>query len=68
MIGNCLGMPTPAACFLRGQYRVDHIGRLLRSLGWSPQKPERRVRERDEKAVQRWVRYDWPRLKKEPRA
>ena len=29
------------------RYHVDHIGRLLRSLGWSPQKPQRRAVERD---------------------
>lgn len=48
------------------RYHVDHIGRLLRSMGWSPQKPERRARERDEEAIQRWVRSDWPRIKKKP--
>ena len=48
------------------RYHVDHIGRLLRSLGWSPQKPERRARERDENAIRRWVRVDWPEIKKKP--
>ena len=48
------------------QYHVDHIGRLLRSMGWSPQRPERRARERDERAIQRWTREEWPRLKKKP--
>jgi hypothetical protein len=42
------------------RYHVDHIGRVLRTLGWSPQKPERRARERDEAAIQRWVKVDWP--------
>jgi transposase len=46
------------------RYHVDHIGRVLRKLGWSPQKPERRARERDEVAIQRWVKGDWPRIKK----
>ncbi len=45
-------------------YHIHHIPRLLRSLGWSPQKPERRARERDEEAIQRWVKVDWPRIKK----
>jgi transposase len=68
------GFPTPlwtcprVADVLRRQfsvrYHVDHIGRVLRTLGWSPQKPERRARERDEAAIQRWVKVDWPRLKK----
>ena len=50
------------------RYHVDHIGQVLRTLGWSPQKPERRARERDEAAIQRWVKMDWPRLKKKPGA
>jgi transposase len=50
------------------RYHVDHIGRLLHALGWSPQKPERRARERDEKAIQRWVKETWPRIKKKPNA
>ena len=51
----------------RVRYHVDHIGRLLRGLGFSPQKPERRARERDEGAIQGWVREEWPRVKKTPR-
>jgi len=46
------------------QYHRDHIGRLMHSLQWSPQKPERRALERDEKAIQRWKQKDWPRIKK----
>ena len=49
------------------RYHVDHIGRLLRSMGWTPQKPERRARERDEKGIQRWTKVDWSRIKKKPR-
>lgn len=49
-------------------YHIDHVGRLLRSLGFTPQKPERVARERDEVAIKRWVRRDWPRLKKKPSA
>lgn len=47
-------------------YHPNHISRLLRSLGFSPQKPERRARERDEKAIREWIRSDWPRVKKTP--
>jgi len=49
------------------RYHVDHIGRLLRSLGWTPQKPQRRAIERDEAAIQRWIKTEWPRIKKTPR-
>jgi transposase len=46
------------------QYHRDHVGRLMHSLRWSPQKPERRALERDEKAIARWKQKDWPRIKK----
>jgi len=46
------------------QYHVDHIGRLLNALGWSPQKPARRAIERDEEEIRRWIKQVWPALKK----
>jgi len=49
-------------------YHVDHIGRLLHGLGFSPQKPTRRAIERDEGGIQRWIKEDWPRVKKTLRA
>jgi len=49
-------------------YHVDHVGRLLHDLGWSPQKPTRRALERDEVAIGNWVKQDWPRVKKTPGA
>jgi len=45
-------------------YHRDHVGRLMASLGWSYQEPERRARERDEAAIARWKRTQWPRIKK----
>lgn len=45
-------------------YHSAHVWKLLRSLGWSAQKPERRARERDEQAIRRWRKRDWPRIKK----
>ena len=49
-------------------YHVDHVGRLLHELGWTPQKPTRRAVERDEAAIRRWAQEKWPRLKKTPLA
>ena len=45
-------------------YDTSHVWRILNGLGWSVQKPERRARERDEQAIARWRRRDWPRIKK----
>ncbi len=49
-------------------YHVDHVGRLMHAMGWSPQKPSRRAVERDEEAIANWMKNDWPRVKKTPRA
>ena len=45
-------------------YHVDHIPRLMTSLGWSRQKPESRAVERNEQAVNQWIFHDWPGTKK----
>jgi transposase len=45
-------------------YHPGHVWRVLRSIGWTSQKPERRARERDEKAIAAWRAGDWPRIKK----
>jgi transposase len=45
-------------------YHINHVGRLLHALGFSPQQPKRRARERDEEAIRRWRRYAWPQIKK----
>lgn len=49
------------------RYHVDHIPRLMRSLGFSVQRPERQARERDETAIRGWIARDWKRVKKRPR-
>ena len=46
------------------RFHRDHVGRLLARNDWTPQKPERRARERDEDAIKRWKRTRWPRVKK----
>lgn len=46
------------------KFNISHIPRLLRKMGWSPQKPERRAIERDEAKVRGWLRRTWPRIKK----
>ena len=47
-------------------YHPGHVWRLLGASGFSCQRPERRAVERDEKAIRRWQRIDWPALKKRP--
>lgn len=47
------------------RYHPGHVSKLLQSWGWSPQKPEKRARQRDEAAIEAWVRERWPAIKKE---
>jgi transposase len=49
------------------RYHKDHVGRLLKELGWTPQMPIRRATQRDERAIQRWRREIWPGLRKRAR-
>ena len=46
------------------KYHPGHVWKIMRRLDWSPQKPERRARECDDEAIERWRREDWPRIKK----
>jgi transposase len=48
------------------QYHPAHVWKILRGEGWSCQKPERRAKERDELAIQRWRTERWPHIKKRP--
>jgi transposase len=45
-------------------YHPAHVGRLLKAIRWSPQKPMRRARQRDEAAIARWRDESWPAIKK----
>ena len=45
-------------------YHPVHVGRLLKALRWSPQKPARRARQRDEVAIARWREESWPAIKR----
>jgi transposase len=40
------------------------VWQILRTLRWSCQRPVGKARERDEAAIRRWKRRDWPRIKK----
>ena len=49
------------------RYHPDHVGRLLRALGWSVQKPVTRATQRDEAAITAWCEHRWPEVKKKGR-
>jgi transposase len=45
-------------------YHPSHVWKILRSLGFTAQKPEQRAREQNDEEVRHWRRYKWPALKK----
>lgn len=46
------------------RHHPDHVCRLLHRLGFSPQRPARRARERDERQIRTWVAQTWEATKK----
>jgi len=47
------------------RYHPGHVWKILRALGWSCQKPERRAIQRDEAAIAHWKRYVWPQIRRQ---
>jgi transposase len=47
------------------RYSQSQIWLILRQrLGWTRQRPARRAVERDDEAIEQWVKRDWPRIKR----
>lgn len=46
------------------RYDQSGVWRLLHRLGWTLQRPARQASERDDAAIARWVKTDWPRIRK----
>jgi transposase len=46
------------------RYHDGHVWRVLGRMGWSCQKPARRAKQRNEDAIQRWRKEEWPAAKK----
>ena len=47
-------------------YTPEHVGNLLKKMGWSRQKPLHRASQRDEAAIEQWRSQKWDMLKKKP--
>ena len=79
--GGQLGVTTSARVWINGSYRRGDPQEVsgpvpprprgtvfIHRLGWSHQKPQKRALERKEGEIRRFVREDWPRVKKKRRA
>jgi transposase len=49
------------------RFNPDYLGTWLRQRRYTPQKPRRVPRERNDKAIARWLAVDWPRIKQKAR-
>jgi len=47
-------------------YHPTQVGRILKAIHWTRQKPRRRASQRDEAAIQRWREQKWGEIKKRP--
>lgn len=47
-------------------YHPVHVGRILRDLGWTRQKPKRRACQQNEEAINCWHQERWSELQKKP--
>ena len=48
-------------------YSESGVWKILRQrMNWSRQRPARRALERDDEAIVRWMKKEWPRIKKAP--
>lgn len=67
--GDVWTQPRVAALIKRVfgvSYHPRHVGRLLKQVKWSRQKPLARATQRNEAAIEQWRTETWEELKKKP--
>lgn len=45
-------------------YHKNYIPTLLKSLNWTPQKPVKKAKQRNQEAIDSWLSETWPEIKK----
>ncbi len=48
------------------RYHPAHVSRILKELGWTPQKPLVQAKQRKPEEIERWWQERWPELEKKP--
>jgi transposase len=48
-------------------FHKDHVSRMLKAMGWTPQIPITRAIQRNEEAIERWRTETWPKLRSRAR-
>ena len=60
---TCARVATLIRRYFGVSFHHDHVGRMLHErLNWSPQKPRRKARERNEEEIAAWKRESFPRI------
>lgn len=54
-------------CRFGVKYHPDYLRAWLRQRGYSPQKPRRRAKQKNQPVIDQWVAGDWPRIQKKRR-
>ena len=63
-VWTCARVKVVIHRYFNVDYSTSQVSRILKQINWTPQKPIRRQRIRDEAAIAHWWRYKWPSLKK----
>lgn len=46
------------------RYHPSSVWHIMKRLGWSNQRPQRRALQRNDETIRHWKHYAWPRIKK----
>jgi transposase len=63
-VWTCARIAQVIAWELGVSYHKDHVSRLMKELGWTPQIPITRAVQRDEAAIEQWRIEVWPELRR----
>jgi transposase len=63
-VGTCARVAKVIEWEFGVRYHKDHVGRMLKGLGWTPQQPTKRAIQRDDEAIRRWRDETWPELRR----
>jgi transposase len=66
-VGTCARIAKVIEWEFGVRYHKDHVGRMLKGLGWTPQQPIKRATQRDDEAIRRWRDETWPELRRRAR-
>ena len=61
---NCPRIAAVIKKKLSVSYHPQHIGRLLRRMGWTLQRPAKKAQGRSASDIEKWTKVEWKKIKK----